>query len=235
MKILINGNTGLIGFGLGTAFQAMGHQTAMWQEPLKAAFDVFAEFEPDLYVHAPQEHSRAVIKNLKARPKLRTVAYDKPAFDSLTYRPIQGISPQYECDVCHLGAYSPQKLDYLSTVINAGYSVKIYSASHWPIPECVGQLEVSEIPAAYRGAKICLEFGDDDGAFRVIGCGGVCVCTGAMPNSLFTLTATHPSNLLQWLTEPPKPDIIASIRNEVMEKHTYLQRAGEIIMGLHND
>lgn len=56
-------------------FEALGHQFLFWSPDHKPAFDVFAEYEPDLYLGTTYETSRAVAKCIAKRPHMRVAMY----------------------------------------------------------------------------------------------------------------------------------------------------------------
>lgn len=61
--------------GWGRVFRALGHDFLFWDPNTKPAFDVFAEFEPDIYLGTTYETDRAVYKNIAMRPHLRVGLY----------------------------------------------------------------------------------------------------------------------------------------------------------------
>lgn len=78
MKILISNDTPGCGpyfqkVGFARIFQQMGHAVHMWEPAKKPAFDVFNEFEPDLYIGQTYTTNRAIYKCIKARPEMKVV------------------------------------------------------------------------------------------------------------------------------------------------------------------
>lgn len=61
--------------GWGKVFQAMGHQFVFWQPELKPAFDVFNEYEPDLFIGTTFGLDRAIYKCIASRPQMKVILY----------------------------------------------------------------------------------------------------------------------------------------------------------------
>lgn len=61
--------------GWGRVFRALGHNFLFWNPQTKSAFDVFSEFEPDVYIGTTYELDRAVYKNVASRPHMRVALY----------------------------------------------------------------------------------------------------------------------------------------------------------------
>ena len=77
MKILI-GNDNFnahyyIRVGLAKAFNACGHQTHIWNINEKPVFDVFDEFEPDIFIFQTYNLNKDVIQIIKERPHLKCI------------------------------------------------------------------------------------------------------------------------------------------------------------------
>ena len=77
MKILIS-NDGphahyYIRMSWAKVFSAMGHRVQMWQTGEKPAFDVFDEFEPDLFMGQTYNLDKALFKCIKSRPHMKVV------------------------------------------------------------------------------------------------------------------------------------------------------------------
>lgn len=181
MKILVDGKLGLPAGGIANAAQKLNHTVDLWREEQKPAFDIFSEFEPEVFICA--EHSlqnRAVRKNLDMRDKLKAIVIteDSPVlgFDDAVYK-VGSFKAQYECDAVYVGPFEPWKMDFVVPIIKAGYKVKIFSSNEWPIPQCVGKIEIKEVPDVYVSAKVCLHLSQkpDEGFFRIIGCNGYCI------------------------------------------------------------
>ena len=78
MKILCNFTPcgpSYVRSGWGRVFQALGHQFLFWNPNSKPAFDVFEEFEPDIYLGTTYECDRAVVKNIVSRPHMKVGLY----------------------------------------------------------------------------------------------------------------------------------------------------------------
>jgi hypothetical protein len=56
-------------------FKALGHDFLFWDPSRKSAFDVFGEYEPELYIGTTYELDRAVAKNIAKRPDMRVALY----------------------------------------------------------------------------------------------------------------------------------------------------------------
>lgn len=77
MKILISSDGmhahWFIRLGLAKAFQACGHQVAMWDINSKPAYDVFDEFQPDLFIGQTYNLNEHVINCLTERPYIKVI------------------------------------------------------------------------------------------------------------------------------------------------------------------
>lgn len=74
MKILIEaGESAAYHYRLGwvNAFATAGHHVNFWNYKQKPAFDVFSEFEPDVFIGTTWNLNRAVIKCIQNRPNLK--------------------------------------------------------------------------------------------------------------------------------------------------------------------
>jgi hypothetical protein len=56
-------------------FSALGHDFRFWDPNQKPAFDVFSEFEPELYLGTTYETDRAVAKCIARRPHMKVALY----------------------------------------------------------------------------------------------------------------------------------------------------------------
>lgn len=78
MKILCNYTPcgpSFVRSGWAKVFQALGHKFAFWQPEAKPAFDIFSEFEPDLFIGTTYGVNRSVYKNIVARPNMKVILY----------------------------------------------------------------------------------------------------------------------------------------------------------------
>ncbi len=78
MKILISNESSnnahfFERLGYCRAFAYAGHDVRMWTLGQEAAFDMFNDFEPDLFIGQAYNLDRATIKCLKSRPKTRVI------------------------------------------------------------------------------------------------------------------------------------------------------------------
>lgn len=76
MKILIEmGESAAFHYRLGwvNAFTSLGHLVYYWNYQNKPAFDVFSEFEPDIFIGTTWNLNRAIIKCILARPELKVL------------------------------------------------------------------------------------------------------------------------------------------------------------------
>lgn len=181
MRILVDGKLGLPAGGIANAAQKLNYTVDLWREEQKSAFDVFSEFEPDVFICSEKSlQSRAVRKNLDLRDKLKAIVISEDApvlgFDDVIYK-VGSFKKQYECDVVYVGPFEPWKMDYVIPLIKAGYKVKVFSSNEWPIAQCLGKIEIQEVPNVYVSAKVCLHLSQkpDEGFFRIIGCNGYCI------------------------------------------------------------
>ncbi len=78
MKILCNYNhcaPSYIFTGLGRTFAAAGHEFMFWVMDSKPAFDIFSEYEPDIYIGRTFEIDRALYKCIASRPHMKVILY----------------------------------------------------------------------------------------------------------------------------------------------------------------
>lgn len=78
MKILCNFTPcgpAYVRSGWKRVFEAMGHEFRFWNVDSKPAFDVFGEYEPDLYIGTTYETSRAIVKCISARPNMKVAMF----------------------------------------------------------------------------------------------------------------------------------------------------------------
>jgi hypothetical protein len=61
--------------GWGHVFQAAGHDFRFWLPDRKSAFDVFNEFQPDLFIGTTYGVDRAMVKILFARPQMKVAMF----------------------------------------------------------------------------------------------------------------------------------------------------------------
>ncbi len=61
--------------GWGKVFAALGHEFVFWRPEVKPAFDVFAEFEPDLFIGTTYGVDRAIVKCIHQRPQMRVILF----------------------------------------------------------------------------------------------------------------------------------------------------------------
>jgi hypothetical protein len=76
MKILIEmGQSAAYHYRLGwaNAFASAGNNVNYWNTFQKSAFDVFTEFEPDIFIGTTWGLNRAIIKCIAARPELKVL------------------------------------------------------------------------------------------------------------------------------------------------------------------
>lgn len=75
MKILISNDSPFAHsferVGLGRAFGYSGYQVCLWDIHSKSAFDIFNEFQPDIFIGQAYNLTRSLIKCLLLRPNLR--------------------------------------------------------------------------------------------------------------------------------------------------------------------
>lgn len=78
MKILCNFTPcgpSYVRSGWKKVFEALGHTFQFWQTDSKPAFDVFSEFEPDVYIGTTYETTRAIAKCIAARPHMKVAMF----------------------------------------------------------------------------------------------------------------------------------------------------------------
>lgn len=78
MKILCNytpAGPHYVRTGWKRVFEALGHQFLFWRTDQKSAFDVFSEYEPDMYIGTTYETNRAICKNIVKRPEMKVAMF----------------------------------------------------------------------------------------------------------------------------------------------------------------
>lgn len=60
-------------YGLAKALTALGHEAVMWNEKQKPAFDIFNEFNPEVFLCSSDNLSRAITKNINGRPHIKSL------------------------------------------------------------------------------------------------------------------------------------------------------------------
>lgn len=78
MKILCNYThcgPAFVRTGWGRVFGGIGHSFTFWQPEIKPAFDMFSEYEPDLFIGTTFDLDRATEKCIRARPNMRVILY----------------------------------------------------------------------------------------------------------------------------------------------------------------
>lgn len=77
MKILISSDNQFAHYyerlGLANAFNYAGHQAILWDLRGKSEFDIFNEFEPDIFIGQTYNITRALVKCIKQRPSLKVL------------------------------------------------------------------------------------------------------------------------------------------------------------------
>lgn len=61
--------------GWGRVFKELGHTFMFWQPEKKSAFDIFSEFEPDIFIGTTYDLDRAIYKNIAMRPEMKVILY----------------------------------------------------------------------------------------------------------------------------------------------------------------
>lgn len=61
--------------GWGRVFAALGHEFIFWRPDRKPAFDVFGEFDPDIFIGTTYDLDRATAKCIRARPHMKVALY----------------------------------------------------------------------------------------------------------------------------------------------------------------
>lgn len=246
MKFLIDAQLGSCILGLSRAFQEMGFSVVCWHPQVKPAFDMFSEFEPDIFLGCPASLTNVAIKkNLDSRPKLKGIVFNNInellAFDSLTFK-LGKTNPQFVADAVHIGRYEPWKLDYIAPLIAAGHTVKIFSGDPWPIPEGLGAIDQSEVCDAHFNAciSLCLGTQPQDDYYTAIGCGGLPVSSYSPPMGATYFGngqinpegfATECLNILK--DREQYAGSKKSGRQQVMIHDTYMRRAAKILNDLN--
>ena len=77
MKILISSDGMHAHFyvrsGWAKAFSYSGHEVVLWDTKAQTAFDIFDEFEPDLFIGQTYNVTRSVFKCIAERPNLKVI------------------------------------------------------------------------------------------------------------------------------------------------------------------
>lgn len=61
--------------GWGKVLAALGHEFVFWRPQVKPAFDIFREYEPDLFIGTTYGFNRALFKCIRQRPRTRVILY----------------------------------------------------------------------------------------------------------------------------------------------------------------
>ena len=74
--------------GMGNVFRSLGHEFRFWYRDQKPAFDIFSEFEPDLFLGTTFTLTPAVEKCVRARPHMKVVLYASAWGDLISQIPL---------------------------------------------------------------------------------------------------------------------------------------------------
>ncbi len=242
MKILIDANVGIVGFGLTNAFRSLKHQCVLWESTTKPAFDVFAELEPEVFLGTQTSlQDRATKKNLDKRTQLKALIFDEPAlwellaFDSILYK--EGVvKEKYVCDVMYAGGPEPWMEPYFAALAKKKVHFRVYSSQDWgSFAQHVGALEINELADAYVSARFCLNMAQtpNENAYRISGCGGNCInvcfgdkipCLALMPSvdAVVGFIMTYKDKLLD-------TGSVSFPKKTILKYYTYLNRATKLL------
>lgn len=201
MKILVTSGIGseqFIRLGWTNALNKLEHTAFTWNHRVIPAFDIFAEFKPQLLMcGVPDLSVRAIRKCIYNSPQLKIVVFkrnereefelaekaplvllQKAAYDSIADKPTQA-DPRLECDLIYVGSFSNDKeekiMQYLP-ILCKNFKTKIFGFGHWPLIQHLGVLSRNLASTAYLSAKASLSLGNNqERIFRILGSGGKAV------------------------------------------------------------
>jgi len=248
VRILLDKGIGISSYGLSNAFNTIGHQALLWDHQAKPAFDIFTEFEPELFLCATSNiNKRDIQKNLDARQSLRVLLFKDESeiigFDDVIYRKGKPAA-RFKCDIIYLGRFEEWKLDYLAAIVKKGLSLKVFSISEYPLINYLGQIDNQDIPDAYVSAKVCINLSQlpSEDIYRILGCGGLPVSTvGYADFPMMQFMENKPNefaNLVYRLINGEMMEEVKSImagRQLILDRHTYKYRAKQILDSLGNN
>jgi spore maturation protein CgeB len=70
-----NGASKFVRMGYANALQAAGFRVAMWDKSTHATFDVFDEFQPDIFICGTWELDKSIVKALAERPYIKLMLW----------------------------------------------------------------------------------------------------------------------------------------------------------------
>lgn len=227
MKILAQDNVFEIR-GFKSFFERLGHKWISWDEGHSAAFDVFYEVKPDIYIGI-YPHSKAVRKCLLKYPKIKVVevpdyytysvkldegccmnfAYDYLVDDNMWYK--VEASSKFSCDIAYVdNVPSREVLDF---------NIKVFGKYMVHIPQYLGLCSIAEEREIYSSAKL-VYVSDKQGESRAMGCGALCISD-----------SFEDENVLPFESEEDVRNILDKLETFQLpnwRENTYYNRASEI-------
>jgi len=151
-------------FGFKELFESRRHQWIWWEESHAAAFDVFDEVQPDLFIGCG-EISKAVKKCLniyrhKTKAMYQTGPYTYQVGDNIWSYPLlvntnvhQPGHPNLKL-LCEIGCCEAPHPHLLYLCGTGKFRIKIIGPTRWPVPQYVGTAQWQELIMLYQSAKL---------------------------------------------------------------------------------
>jgi hypothetical protein len=221
MRILCQGD-GPIQQGWRRVLVACGHQTYLWNPLTKPAFDVFDEFQPDLFVSmgTPKKARNKCSKERGWRTRVVDRGEAPPAGDTFLFYP--GTKhPFFECDVAIVEDYNRKMARCLSVLCNpsSGLRVKIFGDVPSPFPQYLGRITDNVARDIYASARLTICFSEHGihGGWMGATLSGGRVWRGPFSPSTITEAAIAASHLQG-----------GGGRGEILRSDTYWHRVADI-------
>jgi hypothetical protein len=185
-KLLIDADS--CPLGLHNAYKACGYNSYLWSEKQKPAFDIFAEFQPTVFISNGKKLSRATLKCLLNHRPIKTIVsahcedieylkqnfcelfiYDISLAADTTLYHFGKENPNLKCDVAFLGKKNDVIYPYMIAWCHQkGRNVKIFGPEPWPVPNYLGNISIENECDLYRSATY--SFGENE--YKILACGG---------------------------------------------------------------
>jgi hypothetical protein len=184
-KLLIDADS--CPLGLHNAYKACGYNLYLWSEKQKPAFDIFAEFQPTVFISNAKKLSRATLKCLLNHRPIKTVVsahcqdieYLKQNFCELfiynvslaadtTLYHFGKENPNLQCDVAYVGKRNDIIYEFLTKKCYDGQrNIKIFGPDPWPVPNYLGNISIENECDLYASAKFRL----GENYYKILACG----------------------------------------------------------------
>lgn len=187
MKILVQAVKDNHLYGFKELFEARNHQWIWWEPEHTAAFDVFSEVRPELYIgiEEPNQVGRGIAKCLgRYRPatmfqigpytyEFQTANLSYPVLVDSVHVPATP-HPEFICDI---GCCEEPSLPLLHLCqYHKRFKIKILGDNPWPVPQYLGQATWQEKVVLYQSAKMVYANTVEE-AGRALACKKLCITT----------------------------------------------------------